>query len=155
MRELLIRKLEAVELDSVRAVVRRVVDETYGGLWVPAPLPIGDEDLSLALVAIVEMRVVGMVLTQKDWISDLWVLRENRGYGVGRRLLASGEAEIAERGFGTFRLRVVKSNAAAVSFYVRNGWHVTREFPHETLPVTMLEMNKLALKSAAGAPLET
>jgi ribosomal protein S18 acetylase RimI-like enzyme len=147
--ELLIRKPETHEFDTVRMVVQTVLDETYGGLWAAVPLPIEDEDWSRAMVAIVEMRIVGMVLTREDWIGDLWVLREHRGCGVGRRLLASGESEITGRGFGTFRLRVVKSNTAAVSFYLRNGWRVNREFRHETLPVTMLEMNKSALLSAA------
>jgi ribosomal protein S18 acetylase RimI-like enzyme len=125
--------------------VQTVVDEIYGGLWAPTPLLIDEEDWSLAWVAIVETNIVGMVLTCEEWISDLWVLRENRGHGVGKRLLAKGEAEIAGRGRGTFRLRVVKSNTIAVSFYLRQGWRVEREFPNERLPVTMLEMTKSAI----------
>jgi ribosomal protein S18 acetylase RimI-like enzyme len=124
--------------------VQTVVDEIYGGLWAPAPLPIDEEDWSLAWVAVVDTRIVGMVLTSGEWISDLWVLRENRGCGLGQRLLAQGEAEIAGRGRGAFRLRVVKSNANAVNFYLRHGWRVQREFPNERLPVTMLEMAKSA-----------
>lgn len=140
----LIRRARASEQDAVRSVVQTVVDEIYGGLWAPAPLHIDEEDWSLAWVAIVETNIVGMVLTCEEWISDLWVLRENRGHGVGKRLLAQAETEIAGRGRGTFRLRVVKSNTSAVSFYLRQGWRVEREFPNETLPVTMLEMNKSA-----------
>jgi hypothetical protein len=45
-------------------------------------------------------------------------------------------------GHETFRLRVVKSNTKAVAFYKRMGWRAEREFPHETLPTTMLEMVK-------------
>src|SRR5450432_2010236 len=63
---------------------------------------------------------------------------------VGKKLLAHGEAEITERGFRTFRLRVIKSTALAVSFYLLQGWTVEREFLHERLPVTMLEMTKPA-----------
>ncbi|MGB6687739.1 MAG: GNAT family N-acetyltransferase [Terracidiphilus sp.] len=127
-------------------MVQTVVDEIYGGLWAPAPLPIDEEDWSAAWVAVVGSRIVGMVLTNDEWISDLWVLRENRGLGVGKRLLALGEAEIAGRGCETFRLRVVKSNALAVGFYLGTGWKVEREFPNERLPVTMLEMTKSANK---------
>lgn len=144
MGEAVIRRAKASERDSVRSVVQTVVDEIYGGLWAPAPLSIGQEDWSLAWVAIVHERIVGMVLTSGEWIGDLWVLRENRGQGIGKRLLAQAEAEIAERGGGTFRLRVIKSNTNAVSFYLRRGWRVEREFPNERLPVTMLEMTKAA-----------
>jgi len=83
-----------------------------------------------------------MVLTQEEWISDLWVLREGRGCGVGRRLPAQGEAEIAGRGHRVFRLRVLKLNTAAIQFYQRQGWRVARDFPHEKFPVRMLEMVK-------------
>lgn len=146
MVEALIRRAKAGEEDCVRSLVQTVVDEIYGGLWAPAPLRIDEEDWAAALVAIVDTRIVGMVLTIDEWISDLWVLRENRGRGVGKRLLAQGETEIAARGRETFRLRVVKSNALAVGFYLREGWSVERELPNERLPVTMLEMTMSANK---------
>lgn len=142
MMELLIRSPKADELDSVRGLVQAVVDEIYGGLWAAPPLQIDEEDWSAAFVAIVDARVVGVVLTHDEWISDLWVLPESRRQGVGQKLLTKGESEISGRGFGTFRLRVVSSNSAAISFYLRNGWKVNREFPHEKLPVTMIEMTK-------------
>lgn len=142
MMELLIRSPKADELDSVRATVQAVVDEIYGGLWAAPPLQIDDEDWSRAYVAIVDARIAGVVLTHDDWISDLWVSRESRGKGVGQKLLAKGESEISRRGFGTLRLRVVSSNSAAIGFYLRNGWQVNREFLHEKLPVTMIEMIK-------------
>jgi ribosomal protein S18 acetylase RimI-like enzyme len=142
MMEVQIRSPKADELDSVRAVAPTVVDEIYGGLWAAPPLPIDEEDWSLAFIAVVDARVVGVVLTHDEWISDLWVLRESRGQGVGQKLLAKGESEISGSGFGTLRLRVVGSNLAAISFYLRNGWQVNREFPHEKLPVTMFEMTK-------------
>ncbi len=144
MAELLIRRPKARELDSVRTMVQTVVDETYGGLWASSPLPVEEEDWSLALVAVVDACIVGMVLTHEERVSDLWVLRENRGRGIGRKLLASAEAEIVGRGCEVFRLRVVKLNASAVNFYLQNGWRVKREFHHEKLPVTMLEMTKSA-----------
>ncbi len=122
--------------------MQTVVDEIYGGIWASPPLPIGDEDWSLAWVAVLETRIIGPVLTNEDWISDLWVLGEHRGHGVGRQLLLRGEAEIAGRGHQAFRLRVVKSNLRAIAFYNRMGWRVAREFPHEKFPVAMLEMTK-------------
>ena len=89
-----------------------------------------------------------MVLTHEEWINDLWVLREARGRGVGRELLAKGEFEISRRGYQTSRLRVVKSNEMAVNFYRRNGWRVVREAAHEKLPVTMIEMAKTDLRGS-------
>jgi ribosomal protein S18 acetylase RimI-like enzyme len=83
-----------------------------------------------------------MVLTSGEWLDDLWVIREHRGCGIGQRLLAQGEAEIAARGHRTLRLRVVQSNAAAIAFYRRYGWRIAHEFPHEKFPVTILEMFK-------------
>jgi ribosomal protein S18 acetylase RimI-like enzyme len=140
---MVIRRPAANEHDSVRALVQTVVDEVYGGKWATPPLPIDEEDWSLAWVAVSDSKIVGMVLTHEEWISDLWVLREHRSHGIGRQLLSRGEVEVAARGHFTARLRVVKSNARAVSFYDRLRWRVAREFPHETLPIEMLEMSKV------------
>jgi len=125
--------------------VQTVVDETYGGIWAPAPLPIDEANWQLSWVAVLDTRIIGVVLTEEEWISDLWVLREGRRCGVGRRLLAQGEAEIAGRGCRIFRLRVLKLNTAAIQFYQRQGWRTAREFPHEKFPVRMLEMVKSVL----------
>jgi ribosomal protein S18 acetylase RimI-like enzyme len=137
-----IRQPNADEIASVRAIVQTVVDEVYGGLWADPPLPIDDEEWSRALAAFLDGRMVGIVLTHQQWISDLWVLAEARGQGIGQKLLLEAESEIGARGFTTMQLRVVKSNQVAVNFYRRQGWRQVREFPNEKLPVTMIEMAK-------------
>jgi ribosomal protein S18 acetylase RimI-like enzyme len=87
-------------------------------------------------------QIAGVVLTGGDWLDDLWVAAGYRRRGIGSALLARGELEIAERGSAFARLRVVASNRTAVSFYLRYGWQLEREFPHESLPLVMLEMRK-------------
>lgn len=49
-----IRCPKADECTLVRDLVQTVVDEIYGGLWADPPLPLGDQDWSLAWVAVVE-----------------------------------------------------------------------------------------------------
>jgi GNAT superfamily N-acetyltransferase len=142
MIDVLVKRPQPEEHDSVRAVVQTVVDETYGGLWAPPPLPVEEENWHSSWVAVWDAKIIGVVRTSGEWLDDLWVLRENRGHGVGRRLLAHGEAEIIARGCETPRLRVVESNAAAIEFYRRRGWRIARAFPHERFPITMLEMLK-------------
>src|SRR5215469_2953694 len=142
MVQALIRRPQLQEHETVRALVQTVVDEIYGGLWAPAPLPIGEENWSLSWVAAVDSKIVGMVLTSDEWLDDLWVLRESRGCGIGRSLLAHGEAEIVARGHRTLRLRVGQVNKAAISFYQRHSWRIAREFPHEKFPTIWLEMSK-------------
>src|SRR6266576_3384349 len=142
MIDMLIRRPQPEEHDSVRAVVQTVADEIYGGLWAPPPLPVDEENTHSSWVAVRDAKIIGVVRTSGEWLDDLWVLRESRGCGVGQRLLAQGEAEIVARGHRTLRLRVVQSNAAAIKFYHRHGWRIAREFPHEKIPVIMLEMFK-------------
>jgi GNAT superfamily N-acetyltransferase len=117
MIDMLIRRPQPEEHDSVRAVVQTVLDETYGGLWAPPPLPIDEEDWHDSWIAVLDAKIIGVVRTSGEWLDDLWVLRESRGRGVGRRLLAQGEAEIVARGYQVLHLRVVQSNAAAIGFY--------------------------------------
>ena len=142
MLKVLIRRPKPQEHEAVRSLVQTVVDEIYGGLWAPAPLPIGEENWSLSWVAAFDAKIVGMVLTSDEWLDDLWLLRESRGCGIGRRLLAHGEAEIVARGHRTLRLRVAQVNKAAIGFYQRHGWRIVREFPHEKFPIITLEMSK-------------
>lgn len=146
MTHVFIRRPQSRELNSVRAVVQTVVDEVYGGLWAPPPLPIDEKGWDLSWIAVLDAKIIGVVLTSGEWLDDLWVLRESRRCGVGQRLLAQGEAEIVARGHETLRLRVVQSNAAAIEFYRRHGWWIDRAFPHEKFRITMLEMFKTMQK---------
>jgi ribosomal protein S18 acetylase RimI-like enzyme len=149
MIDLLIRRPQPEEHDAVRALVQTVLDEIYGGLWAPPPLPVDKENWHSSWVAVRDAKIVGVVRTSGEWLDDLWVLRESRGYGIGQRLLAQGEAEIITRGHETLHLRVVQSNDAAIEFYGRHGWRVGHAFPHERFPITMLEMFK-AIRQDAG-----
>jgi ribosomal protein S18 acetylase RimI-like enzyme len=101
-------------------------------------------------VAISGEEIVGVTLTQDEWVSDLWVRSDGRRRGIGARLLAQAELEIRERGHETFRLRVVNSNIRAVHFYESQGWSVRREFPHEKFGHAMFEMNKLDRGNSRG-----
>jgi ribosomal protein S18 acetylase RimI-like enzyme len=100
------------------------------------------EDWSLAWIAEVGEEIVGMTLTDEEWVSDLWVLQPFRGVGVGTMLLSQSETEIVERRYHSARLRLVRCNTRAQAFYAKRGWHAQRDFPHERLPITMIEMAK-------------
>jgi ribosomal protein S18 acetylase RimI-like enzyme len=148
--DVIIRNPDSHEHDTVRALIKTVAYETFGELFAPRPVPLNfeEDDLSLAWVAVSNAKIVGVVLTHQEWVTDLWVLRESRKHGVGGRLLLQGESEIASRGYHTFRLRVVKSNTGAVQFYLRQGWLIAREFAHEKYHHAMLEMVKTAQADA-------
>lgn len=142
--DVVIRRPQLHEYGAVQVLIETVANETFRDLFAPnrVPLKFEDEDWRLAWVAVSDGKIVGVVLTNQERVSDLWVLREHRRQGVGSRLLAQGESEIASRGHQTYRLRVVKSNTVAVHFYLRQGWQMAREFAHEKYGHAMLEMTK-------------
>jgi ribosomal protein S18 acetylase RimI-like enzyme len=142
--EVVIRRPQPREYASVRNLIEIVATETFRELFAPNPVPLefNDEDWPLAWVAASDAKILGVIITNQEWVDDLWVLREHRRQGVGTRLLAQGESEIAARGCQTCRLRVVKSNLVAIQFYVRQGWQIAREFAHEKYHHPMLEMAK-------------
>jgi ribosomal protein S18 acetylase RimI-like enzyme len=151
--EVVIRRAQPSEYDLARALIETVVNETFKDLFAPNPVPLNfkDEDWPLAWVAVCGEQIVGVIITNQEWVTDLWVLREYRGQGVGSRLLVQGEAEIAARGQQTCRLRVVRSNAVAVQFYLGRGWQIAREFAHEKYHHAMLEMAESSPEKLVGA----
>ena len=112
--EVVMRRPQPSEYGSVQALIETVANETFKDLFAPNPVPLKfeDEDWPLAWVAVSEEKIVGVIITNQEWVGDLWVFREHRRQGVGSRLLAQGEAEIAARGhrraafasFGRMRL---------------------------------------------------
>jgi GNAT superfamily N-acetyltransferase len=146
------RRPQPSEYASVRSLIETVANETFSALFAPNPVPLEfeDEDWPLAWVAVSDEKIVGVILTNQEWVSDLWVFREHRRRGVGSKLLAQGEAEIAARGHQTCRLRVVRSNAVAVQFYLCRGWQIAREFAHEKYHHAMLEMVKSLLENSSS-----
>jgi ribosomal protein S18 acetylase RimI-like enzyme len=151
--EVVMRQPQSSEYNSVRVLIETVASETFKDLFAPNPVPLkfDDEDWPLAWVAVSDEKIVGVIITNQEWVSDLWVFREYRRQGVGSRLLAQGEAEIAARGHQTCRLRVVRSNAVAVEFYLSQGWQIAREFEHEKYHHAMLEMVKSLPGKLGGA----
>jgi GNAT superfamily N-acetyltransferase len=139
--EVLIRPALADELPSIHALVQAIADETFAYL-VPLPVPLGNPNWQPAWVAVSEAGILGVTMTEQEWVSDLWVARDHRRQGIGSLLLAHAEREIGSRGHRVLRLRVVKSNTRAVDFYRSHGWNVHAEYPHQKFGHAMFEMNK-------------
>jgi GNAT superfamily N-acetyltransferase len=139
--QLEIRRPHAKEHDGIRSLVFTVVNETYGSIWPTTPIHV-DEDWGAGWVAVMAGGLAGWMLTQGQWIEDLWISAPFRRRGVGSALLAYAEREIAARGIATAHLHVIASNAQATAFYQHRGWQRLREIPHELLPIPRLEMTK-------------
>jgi ribosomal protein S18 acetylase RimI-like enzyme len=138
---ILVRRAQPEESDSIHAMVQAIANETFAKLF-PLGVPIGEANWSSAWVAVLGEHIVGVTMTQDQWVSDLWVRQDSRRLGVGAMLLHQAESEIADRAVKTFQLRVVQSNTRAVRFYESHGWRVCREFPHERFGHDMYEMTK-------------
>jgi ribosomal protein S18 acetylase RimI-like enzyme len=144
---MIIRHPELSEHEHIHQFIKSVVNEIYGGLWSASPIEIENQNWSDAWVASSETEIVGVLLTKEEWIDDLWVRQDHRGRGVGTKLLQYGEAEVAGRHYEVSRLRVVKANRNAISFYIKHGWNIEKEFRHETLPIEMFELSKRSARS--------
>ena len=140
--EIVIRRVKPIENDAVHAFVQAIADETFAHLFASSQVPIGEANWLSAWLALSGEQILGVTMTRDEWVSDLWVRRDSRRTGIGRKLLAHAESEIRSRGHDALRLRVVKSNTGAVEFYQNHGWRVQREFPHEKFGHAMFEMTK-------------
>jgi ribosomal protein S18 acetylase RimI-like enzyme len=139
---MIIRRPTHSEYPAINALIGEVAAELYGSLSDTSAEPVGHDDWSRGWIAVGRAEPVGVLLTTDEWIDDLWISSAQRRHGLGAQLLSLGETEIAGRSLEVARLRVVKANVRAVSFYLDHGWKIEREFPHEHLPVTMLQLEK-------------
>jgi ribosomal-protein-alanine N-acetyltransferase len=58
------------------------------------------------------------------YISDLWVTPAAQGQGVGARLLAAMEADIAKAGFAVVSLETRAGAGRVIRFYERHGYSI-------------------------------
>ena len=137
-----IRRCRRSDVEPIWSLVTAVVSEVYGPIFPTGVALERDTDWSPGWVADIAGNVVAVMLTDKDWLEDLWIETDYRGLGIGGRLLARAEREIAARDFTRARLRVVAENAAARRFYARHGWQEDRRYPHEKHGFDMVDMSK-------------
>ncbi len=76
---------------------------------------------------------VGVILCSRvkddvGHITQVCVLPEHRGQGIGEALLAANMEEVKRRGFHMLSLTVTEANAGAVELYKRLGYSVQRVF---------------------------
>ncbi len=149
---LVIRPAAATDLAAIGQLVLEVGREVYGHLF-EGDVPRPEGNWAQGLVAEERGRIVGVVVAEGDWIEDLWIARTHRRRGVGSRLLAAGERQIAAHGHAVAHLRVVEDNQRARRFYAAHGWTEIAAYPHERWGFAMLDLIKpLTHGRAAGAP---
>ena len=82
------------------------------------------------LVAVVDGTPVGHVTVSGDQLVHLFVDPAHQGTGLGRQLLALGEATIVASGHTDLELHARVENLAAIAFYEQMGWTVTDRMIH-------------------------
>ena len=76
-------------------------------------------------LAVVDGRPIGHFTVSGHQLVHLFVEPDHQGVGLGRHLLAQGEAMIAASGHTDFELHTRVENLAAIAFYQAAGWTVT------------------------------
>jgi ribosomal protein S18 acetylase RimI-like enzyme len=81
-------------------------------------------------VAVVDGAPIGHVTVSGHHLVHLFVAPNHQNMGLGRHLLAQGEAMIAAGGHTDFELHTRVDNIAAIAFYENAGWTVTDRLIH-------------------------
>lgn len=76
-------------------------------------------------VAVVDGAPIGHFTVKGHQLVHLFVEPGHQGVGLGRQLLAQGEAKIAAADHTDFELHARVDNVAAIAFYKKAGWTVT------------------------------
>lgn len=139
-----IRRAYEQEIPEIISLVRNVVLEVYADLIARNGEPPNGHPARWREAVIAERDgvLVGVGLAQGDRISDLWVMKQIRGIGIGARLLDALEKQISASSFKIAYLRVVTANHRARAFYLKQGWLEGTTFPHERDGHNMTEYSK-------------
>lgn len=81
-------------------------------------------------VAVVDGVPIGHFTISGHQLIHLFVTPDKQGVGLGRYLLAEGEAMISASGYSEFELHARVENVAAADFYEKAGWTVTDRLVH-------------------------
>lgn len=128
---MLIRRAAPADVVAIKECVTASLNATYGGLWSSELLEVGDDDWGSAWIACSSAGIIGVGLSERDVVSDLWAHPNAQGYGAGSALLAALECEIAARGIVTARLRCLEPNQRSRAFYASRGWREVRVYRHQ------------------------
>lgn len=79
-------------------------------------------------VADVAGRLVGMLFVVGDKIESVHLDPEEKRKGYGSLLMDKGEQLVADNGFSTASLDVLKDNTNAIAFYEARGYRIVKEF---------------------------
>jgi GNAT superfamily N-acetyltransferase len=92
-------------------------------LWREA---LADPDVEL-YIAEVDGDPAGVVSIGQEFLSELYVVPEHQGTGVGSALHDRALERLKERGTARAKLGCLEENHAARRFYERRGWELTDE----------------------------
>lgn len=81
-------------------------------------------------VAVIDDLPIGHFTVFGHQLVHLFVAPDHQGTGLGGRLLAEGEAMIAEAGHTDFELHTRVENVSAIAFYEAAGWTMTDRLFH-------------------------
>lgn len=95
-------------------------------------------------VAEVSGQLVGMLFVVEDKIESIHLDPEEKRKGYGSLLMDKGEQQVADNGFTTAILDVVKDNTNALAFYDARGYHVVKEFTGRESGNTPVQMYLMA-----------
>ena len=104
------------------------------------------------LVAVLDGAPIGHVTVSGHQLVHLFVEPSHQHVGLGRHLLALGEAMIAAGGHMDFELHARVENVAAIAFYERAGWAVTDRLVHTVEHGISYDERVLTKRSQRCAP---
>jgi len=109
--------IEGFDATRVAALLRRVIaDPALGRTWIATV----DGEAAGYLLAVYVFSLEHQGLTAE--IDEFFVASRYRGHGLGKQLLAAGEAAFREAGCTHVALQIGRDNAEARAFYRGRGY---------------------------------
>ena len=147
-----IRRAEADDLPVIQEIARRTIDRCYrsflGDEGVDWFINSGESDRELEQhlldcdLLLLDEKVVAFTVYFDDLIHLMMVDADLQRVGLGAKLLAHSESRLFSTGKRVVRLETFEGNRPAISFYLKNGWSITRKQRDEDHGFTRLFFEK-------------
>ena len=121
-----IRKSDAKDIDRILEIWHSSVLDTYEFIkpehWDEISHKVKEKFLNSDIYVYEEKLIKGFILIDNGYIDELYIKKEYRSNGIGKKLI-----DYVKNQYDELSLNIFQKNSRGISFYLKNGFKIVEE----------------------------